>query len=330
MSRRTDRIRELFIAPQEEPLSADNKLAPTRVSSGSVRSLKESISDVERENDDLRRRLASSGAVVDVDPATIDPSPVRDRFDDQDPASFAALKASIDRRGQRVPVLLRPHPTAPGRYQSAYGHRRVRAARELGRSVKAVVGDLTDEDLVVAQGVENSEREDLSFIERAVFAMHLEDAGHPRSVIQEALSVDRAEASKLLAVVRAIPSDLIEAIGRAPKVGRPRWQSLADLIKAKDGLRAGRKSIVNPGFKNLDSDQRFLSVFQSASRASIVSTAPAETVHAESGEAIAQVQRDTSKIKLTFNRETSSDFAVFLLEQLPRLFATYTASKSER
>ena len=45
-------------------------------------------------------------------------------------------------------------------------------------------------------------REDLTFIERAVFAMHLEDAGHDRSVVQEALSIDRAEASKLVSVAR--------------------------------------------------------------------------------------------------------------------------------
>ncbi len=74
---------------------------------------------------------------------------------------------------------------------------------------------MSDQDLVVAQGVENSARQDLSFIERAIFAMRLEDAGHSRTVIQEALSIDRAEASKLLAVGRIIPSDVVTTIGRA-------------------------------------------------------------------------------------------------------------------
>lgn len=332
MSKRTDRIRALFTAPQtSDELSADNDAAPSRVSSGSVRSLKDSFSNVERENDNLRQQLASGIVVMEVDPNLVDPSPVRDRFKDQDVASFDALKASIERRGQRVPVLLRQHPNIPGRYQSAYGHRRVRAARELGRTVKAVISDLSDEDLVVAQGVENSEREDLSFIERAVFSMHLEDVGHSRSVIQEALSIDRAEVSKLLAVARSVPADLIENVGRAPKVGRPRWQSLSDLLKQKSALKAARDATVRPEFRDLDSDRRFLSVFLAASRGSQAPDAPkrlVETVHATTGEKIARVQREDLEIKVTFDRRTNSDFASFLVDQLPRLFETYVASKA--
>jgi ParB family chromosome partitioning protein len=72
---------------------------------------------------------------------------------------------------------LRAHSTAPGRYQTAFGHRRVRAARVLARPVKAIVRTLSDDELIIAQGVENSAREDLSFIERAVFALRLENAG---------------------------------------------------------------------------------------------------------------------------------------------------------
>src|SRR4051794_8353231 len=190
MSKRTDAIRSLFAAPQPDALSADNShTVLRRVASGSVRSLKESFSDIERENEDLRQKIASAALITELDPALIDPSPVRDRFTQDDDPSFETLKASIAQRGQEIPILVREHPTSPGRYQSAYGHRRIRAARELGRTVKALLRKLSDEDLVVAQGVENSTREDLTFIERAVFAMHLEDAGHDRSVVQEALSI---------------------------------------------------------------------------------------------------------------------------------------------
>jgi ParB family transcriptional regulator, chromosome partitioning protein len=331
MSKRTDTIRSLFTAPQVETLSADNSHAALpRVSSGSVRSLKDSFSGVERENDDLRRQIESGALVIEVDPTLIDPSPVTDRFKDQDDASFEALKASIQQRGQEIPILIRDHPTAPGRYQSAYGHRRVRAARELGRPVRAVLRKLSDQDLVVAQGVENSAREDLSFIERAVFAMRLEDAGHERSIVQEALSIDRAEASKLLSVARSIPSDLIEAIGRAPKVGRGRWQSLSEAMKSSEAQKRAKGATESPGFSERESDARFLAVLSAASKVPSEeksSASAAQTIIAPSGQQIARVQQAGRDLKVILNRGTNAGFATFLVEQLPSLFETYVETR---
>lgn len=331
MSKRTDTIRSLFTAPQAETLSADNSHAALpRVSSGSVRSLKDSFSGVERENDDLRRQIESGALVIEVDPTLIDPSPVTDRFKDQDDASFEALKASIQQRGQEIPILIRDHPTAPGRYQSAYGHRRVRAARELGRPVKAVLRRLSDQDLVVAQGVENSAREDLSFIERAVFAMRLEDAGHERSIVKEALSIDRAEASKLLSVARSIPADLVAAIGRAPKVGRGRWQSLSEAMKSSEAQKRAKAATKSPGFSERESDARFLAVLSAASKIpdeDKSSASATQTIIAPSGQQIARVQQAGRKLKVILNRGTNAGFATFLVEQLPSLFETYVETR---
>ncbi len=93
------------------------------------------------------------------------------------PASREAdvgLVEAIREQGQQVPILVRPHPDRPGRYQVAFGHRRLRAVAEIGIPVRAVVRDLTDEQLVVAQGQENNERRDLSYIEKARFAQKLQ------------------------------------------------------------------------------------------------------------------------------------------------------------
>src|SRR5690606_29585903 len=139
----------------------------------------------------------------------------------------------------------------------------IRAARELGLSVRAVIRALSDTDLVIAQGIENSARQDLSFIERAVFALRLERAGHERSVIQEALTVDRAEVSKLVAVASEIPEDIVTAIGRAPKVGRPRWQALAARLSEPGALGRVRRLIKSATFGQADSDSRFLQVLAS-------------------------------------------------------------------
>ena len=69
MSKRTDSIRSMFSVPKEEALSADNKASPLpRLSSGSVRSLRDTFSDVEKENEELRAQLASGQLAIDLDP----------------------------------------------------------------------------------------------------------------------------------------------------------------------------------------------------------------------------------------------------------------------
>ncbi|MGY4325722.1 ParB family chromosome partitioning protein [Bradyrhizobium sp. LB7.2] len=332
MSKRTDTIKSLFTAPQSSALSADNMPAALpRVSSGSVRSLKDSFSEVEKENEELRERIASGAVILEIDPSLVDPSPLADRFRDQDDSSFEALKQSIAQRGQEVPILVREHPEAKGRYQSAYGHRRVRATRELGISVKAILRSLSDEALVVAQGLENAPREDLSFIERASFAMHIEDAGHSRSIVQDALSVDRAEASKLLAVARSVPAEIIRAIGKAPKVGRGRWQSFAELIKDSAALKRVRAAIAEPKFAERETDARFLAAFSAATRLSPgkPSKEPDEKpVFSVSGDKIAHVRQAERELKLTIDKNVSTTFAAFLVDQLPALFDAFSKTSS--
>jgi ParB family chromosome partitioning protein len=331
MSKRTDTIKSLFTAPQAIPLSADNNApaALARVSSGAVRSLKDSFSEVEKENQELRDKLASGATIIEIDPTLVDPSPVSDRFRDDDSTSYEILKQSITQSGQEVPILVREHPTMPGRYQSAYGHRRVRVARELGLPVRAILKSLSDEALVVAQGLENAPREDLSFIERAIFAMRIEDAGHKRSVVQDALAIDRAEASKLIAVAKAFPHDVVDAIGKAPKIGRGRWQNFADLLADATAIKRIRAAITDPAFAALDSDGRFLAAFSAASRPTGKHTskaARAAPVVASDGQRIAQVQHADRELKLSIDKNVPASFGAFLVEQLPHLFDVFSKS----
>lgn len=332
MSKRTDTIKSLFTAPHAGTLSADNSppVAPARVSSGAVRSLKDSFSEVERENEELREKIAASAMIIEIDAKLIDPSPVADRFREDDTTSYELLKQSIAQRGQEVPVLVRQHPTMIGRYQSAYGHRRVRVARELGVPVRAILKDLSDEALVVAQGLENAPREDLSFIERAIFAAHIEDAGHKRTVVQDALAIDRAEASKLIAVANAIPHDIIDAIGKAPKVGRGRWQALAEMLADGAAVKRARAAISDVSFTTRDSNSRFLAVFNAADRHAEpdVARKPRSRgpVASRDGQRIAQVQRADRDLKLSIDKKVPAAFADFLVTQLPDLFEAFMKS----
>jgi ParB family chromosome partitioning protein len=332
MNKRADTIKSLFASTPSPLLSADNAAsALPRVASGSIRSLQNTFSDVERENEELRRRIGVGLAIVEIDPRLITPSPFRDRFDDQDPLLFETLKDSIREQGQAVPVLLREEPPNSGRYQIAYGHRRVRAARELGLSVKAVVRPLSDADLAVAQGLENAAREDLTFIERAAFALRLEDSGHDRLVTQRALAIDRAEASKLVAVARAVPIDLVALIGRAPGIGRGRWLALVDALAGSGAKKRIAKATAEASFNGLPSNERFLAVLAAASARSDTprSAGDAYRVVALSDVEVARVATSKTRTVISIGRDANGDaFAAFVEEKLPELFAAFKANRS--
>lgn len=324
MSKRTQSIRSMFAAPEDAPAAEARPVA--RVTSGAVRSLKDTFSDVERQNEALREQLAKGTVAIELDPATIDPSPFSDRFEDQDESADASLKQSIAENGQEIPILVREHPTSPGRYQSAYGHRRVRVTRSLGIKVKAYIRELTDEDLVVAQGIENSGREDLSFIERAAFALTLEEAGFQRSLVQSALSVDRAEVSKLIAVAKAVPADLQRAIGRAPKVGRPRWLALADAIADGKALTRVRKLAQTDVFLAAHTNDR-LSLLLAAARKTDTSEVGATpvSIRGSDGAEIARVVRTAKRSRIEVGED--AEFVDFLVSKLPDLHRSF---KNER
>ena len=175
---------------------------------------------------------AQDGAVVELDPGLCEPSAIADRVPDATDATFEAFVDQIREEGQHTPILVRRHPTKPDRYEIAYGRRRTRAATALGKPVRAVVQDLTDAELVIAQGSENLAREDLSYIERAHFARNMERAGIARDLILKAMAVHRTELDRYLDIAESIPAPVLTIIGPAPKVGRPRWLTLADRIRA--------------------------------------------------------------------------------------------------
>ena len=333
MSKRTQSVRNLFAAGPDVVPTAETRQPLQRVASGAVRSLKDTFSEVERDYEELKRRVAEGALPIDLDPSLIDPSPFADRFADQDLSALEALKTSFSEHGQEIPILVRNHPSETGRYQIAYGHRRVRAANQLGIKVKAYVRELGDDRLVVAQGIENSAREDLTFIERSIFALKLEDGGFDRTLIQTALSVDRQEASKLINVGRAVPGWLTEAIGRAPKIGRPRWQELADILKA-DGVDVkARKATNDKSFSHKSSDDRFIAVLRAVKAVDKPNSVRPTALIAKSvdGEEIATLAVTGKVCKIQIDRDRDEAFAKFVMDRIPDLYENFrkTTSGSE-
>lgn len=235
-----------------------------RASSGAVKAMGLTLGAITREAEEarhLRQALSEGERVLTLDPALIDQSFVSDRIGDgEEDADFLALVESIRAGGQQSPILVRPHPKDTGRYETAYGHRRLRAAAKLGIKVKAIVRPLSDDELVLAQGKENAERRNLSFIERALFAEALLLRGFDRKVVGEALSIDKTELSRLLQVAEAVPERLARLIGPAPKAGRNRWMMLAELLSSEGARVRAIDEATNEACRIADSDTRFAMV----------------------------------------------------------------------
>ncbi|MBY5579125.1 plasmid partitioning protein RepB [Rhizobium leguminosarum] len=267
--------------------------------------------------EEIERRLAEGQVVIELDASSIEPSFVQDRM----PGDIEGLVASIREQGQQVPILVRPHPDQPARYQIAFGHRRLRAVSELGIPVKAVVRELTDEQLVVAQGQENNEREDLTFIEKARFAHHL-NRQFSREIVIAAMSIDKSNLSKMLLLVDALPSELIDAIGAAPGVGRPSWQQLAELIEKAPSPADVSKYAMSEEVQALPSAERFKAVILSLKPSRIARGLP-EVMATPDGTRIARVMQSKVKLEITIDRKAMPDFAKFVLEHVPALYQAY-------
>ena len=274
--------------------------------------------------EEIERRLAEGQAVIELDPSTIEPSFVQDRM----PGDIDGLLASIREQGQQVPILVRPHPQQSARYQIAFGHRRLRAVSQLGLPVKAVVRDLTDEQLVVAQGQENNEREDLSFIEKARFAYHL-NKRFPREVVIAAMSIDKSNLSKMLLLVDALPSELIDAIGAAPGVGRPSWQQLAELIEKKSSPADASRFAMSAEMQALPSADRFKAVIAKLKPSPLPRGLP-EVMSTPDGSRIAQLTQSKAKLEIVIDKKATPDFAAFVLNELPALYQEHRAKNQRK
>jgi ParB family transcriptional regulator, chromosome partitioning protein len=321
LNKRRDALKAMLTPVSVSPSDDSHPLRQGGVS-GSLKAMGLSLKNLSDEADEaraLKAQLATGARVIELDPSLVDPSFVRDRLAEPEGEAFEVFKASLAADGQQVPILVRPAPNDEGRYQAAYGHRRLAALRALGQPVKAIVRELTDEQLIVAQGKENSDRRDLSFIERALFAARLEDRGFPRAALTAALSLQKGNLSTMISVARSIPEPLIVAIGPAPKVGRPRWEQLAALIV--NDTRKWRMAIADPAFVTADSDARFECILKSLIQRSEV-RAP-DIVRDQDGTPLAVVNHGKGRVRLTIESRHVPEFGDWLIVQLPEIYASF-------
>ena len=204
----------------------------------------------------------SLSAIREIEPKLIDEWGPKDRLDgftavntDEGSDGFDALKSSIQEGGQQVPILVR-RSKIDGRYEIIYGRRRLKACRDLGLKVRANVEDLDDASALLAKGLENAARRNLSFYERARFAAVIQAAGHGTQTVRQVLNLSASGLSHLTKVTENVPDHVGDAIGTAEKSGRPKWTALADAFIAKKITASAAFAILSKLAPDLSSDDR--------------------------------------------------------------------------
>ncbi|WP_375266939.1 plasmid partitioning protein RepB [Planktotalea sp.] len=214
----------------------------------------------------------SLSAIRELDPGLIDDWGPKDRLDgftavnsEDDGDGFETLKSSIKDDGQQVPIMVRRAGTE-GRFEIIYGRRRLRACRDLGLKVRANVQDLDDATALLAKGLENAARRNLSFYEKARFAAVIQAAGHTTKTVRQVLSLSASGLSHLTKVTDNIPDDVGDQIGAAPKSGRPKWTALAEAFASKKVNASSSFAILSKLSAELSSDDRLEQLMREITR----------------------------------------------------------------
>ncbi|WP_114011760.1 ParB/RepB/Spo0J family partition protein [Cohaesibacter intestini] len=264
------------------------------------------------------------GKVIIIPTSKIDPSPFPHRLEDETHANeIEVLSNSMEKDGQDVPIIVRLHPDDEKRYQVVSGNRRLMAAKEMAEPlIKCIVKDVDDIGIMMVQGREISLRKDASYIERVRLAGHLfktlSNYTEARARVMDALSIGETEASRLKVISEKIPNDIIESIGRAPKVGRGRWNRFAKSLTQPERLEKTRKILRDKSFSDIASTcERFVHLEKE-----ILANADLDKpINLKVGNTTIGVL--AHKKKRSDLQIPNQDFAEFVADKLPELFEAF-------
>lgn len=298
---------------------------PRRASTGAIGAVSRSI------------EALKSRSVVDIDPDDIKAGGVNDRLE-HDEDDHQKLMHSLSTYGQQVPILVRPDPEEPDKYQIVYGRRRVLAMRDLGLPIKAMIRDLDDDALIMAQGQENSARRELSFIERVNFARQMLDAGYERKIIADALSTDKTLISRMVSVAETVPIEVIEMIGAAPSTGRDRWLTFARLWDQSDYSIEDASAAIAVAPKGETSDERFAALLaaleshsgdtQNPATARKTKIRPAPLI-GDNDVSLGRIKRQPNATVLEFDRKRAAGFDLWLADHIHEIHRDWLNSQSD-
>jgi ParB family transcriptional regulator, chromosome partitioning protein len=317
--------RNLFQPPAPPEPAAPDAASKTRFpNTGAMSGVKSTLKDL------------SSNAVREIAVSVIEEGGPKDRLSFSD-GDVAALAESIKAHGQQVPIMVRPIAEKPGHYRIVYGRRRLRALALLGQPAKALVRSLSDEEAILAQGQENSQRLDPSFIEKALFAAELTGGGYDQSVILDALAIDKPMLSRMSKVAGVIPEEVIQLIGSAHGIGRRRWEDLADRVRTHEmDLRGVAAGLDLEGAKA--SDDRFAQISDAVTRMLKTQApepplpSPTRAVTLSDGTTLAEIKDTPRAVTVKLSKTSTPEFARWMRDnaetELMRLYKAWQSDQN--
>ncbi|KMK64418.1 plasmid partitioning protein RepB [Puniceibacterium sp. IMCC21224] len=277
----------------------------------------------------------ASNAVREISVDVIEENGPKDRLTFTD-ADVVALAESIKGHGQQVPIMVRPIAHKPGHYRIVYGRRRLQALRSLGIPAKALVRSLSDEEAILAQGQENTQRLDPSFIEKALFAAELATSGYEQAIILDALAVDKPMLSRMTKVARSIPKPVIEQIGAAHGIGRRRWEELADQSR-NEGVDLEQITAALQLDATKSSDDRFSMISDAITQAlkpkaaGKLAPSPTLSIKLSDGTTLAEVKETARALTFKLSKSDAPQFAQWMRNNAEaELTRLYEAWQSEQ
>jgi ParB family chromosome partitioning protein len=306
--------------------------APSRAASPHLVKVAAGVRQIQEKGEALDKILKDGDHIVDVAPDDVAPSAIPDRFDGAYEAhAIDELVASMKERGQIVPGLIRPQRGGDKPYQIVYGRRRLAAAKTLGVKFRAIVRELTDDEAIVYQGEENTNRNDLSFIEKCAFALSQEQAGFRREIICASLATGKSHVSEMLRIASSLPRNILTLIGAAPEIGRRRWISFEEAFNPlADAQERVGNALANHDSK--DSNERF-------QIAHAALTAPTSAPRNDplrvqeiraNGFLLATASYPSSGARLNFAKSVPAEFVEFLNSRMEALHSEFVKTTTNK
>lgn len=148
--------------------------------------------------------------VVPVDRIVPNPEQPRRAFSED---AMSELAASIREKGVIQPLIVRPDPDDPDRFQIVAGERRWRAAqRAQVHEVPVIVRDFDDTEVLEVAIIENIQRADLNPVEEAQGYRQLMDRfGHTQEQLATALGKSRSHIANLMRLL-GLPGDVLDML----------------------------------------------------------------------------------------------------------------------
>lgn len=179
------------------------------------------------------------GAVSDipVDLIRANPKQPRQSFSEKD---LSDLAASLKAHGVIQPVLLRPDPDSPGRYQIVAGERRWRAAQLAGvHALPAVVRELDDRAMLELAIIENVQRVDLDPVEEAQgYVQLVETFGYTQEQLSDVIGKSRSHLANAMRLLN-LPEPVLDLL----RLGKLTAGHARAIVTSPDPIGLARKAV---------------------------------------------------------------------------------------